>query len=329
LHETLDAFNSGHLDVASQRRAVFTVGLAVCPQALFLRTFGEYDQHMRLPRHGWFLRSSALAGILLASAAVRAQQPQPTEPAKPPAIEKMQTVQNPGQQCVQPPPPVKWQDYAGPFHKTMGIFAQKIDRESVHVPHAPRYKPDAVLCSLETKDKFILFVRESVDPVTFLQAGFSAGISQASNDDPSFGQGMAGYGKRLGASYADQVQRRFFKDFVYPELLSEDPRYYRLAHGSAGKRILHAVSHSFIAYRDNGHRMFNFSELLGNTTGVAIGNLYHPGATRGFSATAREVGYDFAFDSGFDVIREFWPEFSRAFHLPFRYQNEVTAPSLP
>ena len=270
-------------------------------------------------------RLSALAGILLASMAVRAQQPQPTEPAKPPAIEEMQTVQNPAQQCVQPPPPVSWQDYVGPFHKVMGIFAQKIDRESVHPPHLPRYKAGAVICSLETKDKFFLFIHESVDPVTFLQAGFNAGLSQASDDDPSFGQGMAGYGKRLGASYADQVQRRFFKDFAYPAMFSEDPRYYRLAHGGAGKRVLHAVSHSIVAYRDNGHRMFNFSELLGNTTGELLGNLYHPGNTHGFPSTATNVGFDFAWDSGFDLIREFWPEFARAFHLPFRGQNESAA----
>jgi len=210
----------------------------------------------------------------------------------------------------------------GPFHKVMGIFAQKVDRESVHPIHPPRYKPDAVLCSLEPKDKLLLFVRESVDPVTFLQAGFNAGLSQATNGDPPFGQGMAGYGKRLGASYVDQVQYRFFKGFAYPTLFSEDPRYYRMTHGSAGKRILHAMSHSLIAYRDNGHRMFNFSELLGNATGVAFSNVYHPGNPRGFVPAARDVGIGMAFDSGYDVIREFWPGLSRTLHLPFRDQNE-------
>jgi hypothetical protein len=282
---------------------------------------------MRCPRPCRSFHGPALAGILLATVTVRAQQPQPAEPAKPPAIEEVQTVRNPGEPCIQPPPAVRWQDYMGPFHKVMGIFAQKIDRESVHPPHAPSYRPNAVLCSLETKDKFILFVRESVDPVTFLDAGFNAGLSQASNDDAPFGQGMAGYGKLFGASYADQAQFRFFKEFAYPALFSEDPRYYRMAHGNVGKRILHAVSHSFVAYRDNGRRMFNFSELLGNATGETLGNLYHPGAARGFSATASDVGYDFAFDSGYDLIREFWPEFSRAFHLPFRDQNELTPSS--
>lgn len=282
---------------------------------------------MRCPRPCRCFHGPALAGILLATVTLRAQQPPPAEPAKPSAIEEVQTVQKPGEPCVQPPPPVSWKDYTGPLHKVMGIFAQKIDRESVHPPHAPRFKPGAVLCSLGVKDKFTLFVRESVDPVTFLQAGFNAGIAQASNDDAPFGQGMAGYGKRVGVNYIDQAQSRFFKDFTYSEIFSEDPRYYRMSHGGAGRRMFHAVSHSIVAYSDNGHRMFNFSELLGNSSSEMLGNLYHPGNARGFRATATRVGIDFAWDSGYDVIREFWPEFSRAFHLPFRYQNEYPSSS--
>jgi hypothetical protein len=296
-------------------------------RALFLNPLGEYDYRVRCFRPCRSFRGPALVWILLAGATARAQQPQPAEPATPLAIEEVQTVQKPGEPCVQPPPPVRWQDYNGPFHKVLGIFAQKIDRESVGTPHAPSYKPNTVLCSLEIKDKFKLFVRESVDPVTFLQAGFNAGISQASNDDAPYGQGVGGYVKRFGASYVDQVQFRFFKEFAYPVLLSEDPRYYRMSHGTVGKRIFHAVSHSFVAYHDNGHRMFNFSELLGNTTGEMLANLYHPGNTRGFRATATNVGIDFAWDSGYDVIREFWPEFSRVFHLPFRDQNEIVPSS--
>ena len=124
-----------------------------CRQALFLRPFGEYDKIMRLHPCCRLFRGPALAGILLVSAALQAQQPQHAEPPKPPAIEEVQTVQNPAEPCVQPPPPVSWQDYVGPFHKVLGIFAQKIDRESVGTPLSPRYKPNTVLCSLEIKDK--------------------------------------------------------------------------------------------------------------------------------------------------------------------------------
>ena len=272
---------------------------------------------------------AAFAGALWLVAAARAQQtPEEIDLPLPPAIQQVQTVQNPTGACVQPPPQVSWQDYNGPFSKALGIIGQRVERRTVHLPHAhePRYKPNAVLCSLEIKDKFALFMHDSVDPFTFLAAGFNAGISQATNGDAPFGQGAAGYGRRFGASYADQVQYDFFKGFLYPIVFSEDPRYYRLAHGSAKSRISHALEHSVLAYRDSGRRMFNFSELLGNSSGVLLGNVYHPGAQRGFAAGARYVGYDYAFDAGFDVVREFWPEFARKFHLPFRYENEIVTP---
>jgi len=64
-----------------------------------------------------------------------------------------------------------------------------------------------------------------LDPVTFLSAAFSAGMEQVSNRDPTFGQGAAGYGKRFAANFADQASSKFFKDFAYPSIFSEDPRY--------------------------------------------------------------------------------------------------------
>lgn len=214
---------------------------------------------------------------------------------------------------------VSWEDYQGPFAKVVGVFARKLERKSVHPPH---YKPGAVLCTLELKDKFFLFVEETIDPVTFLNVGFDAGIDQAQNVDPSFGQGAAGYGKRFGADFADQAQSQFFKDFTYPSIFSEDPRYYRLAHGAARKRFLHAVEHSVVAHRESGTLMPNYSEWLGTASAVALSNVYHPGNQRGFAPAASRVGYAVATDVGFDVLREFWPEVARKFHLPFRDQHE-------
>jgi hypothetical protein len=212
---------------------------------------------------------------------------------------------------------VSWKDYRGPFAKVVGTFARKLERKSVRQPH---YKPGARLCTLVLKDKFILFVEDTIDPVTFLNAGFNAGISQAENDDPSFGQGAAGYGKRFGANLAGQASSEFFKDFAYPTIFSEDPRYYRLGQGSFRKRLFHAVSHSVIAYRENGTEMFNFTEWLGTSSAVALSNTYHPDNPRGFAPSAERVGWGVANDIGYDVLREFWPEIARKFKLPFRHE---------
>ena len=217
--------------------------------------------------------------------------------------------------CLEPPPLVRLQDYDGPLKKTVGLFARELERKSVHQPH---YKPGLMLCSLDVRDKFFLFARDSFDPVTFIASGFNAGIDQAENRDPSFGQGAAGYGKRFGANFADQASFKFFRDFAYPWIFSEDPRYYRLSQGNSGRRLLHAVDHAFVAHRDNGSRMFNVSEWLGTVSVVTLSNVYHPGNERGFAPAARKVGYNIIEDIGFDLLREFWPEIARKFKLPFR-----------
>ena len=80
----------------------------------------------------------------------------------------------------------------------------------------------------------------------------------------------------------------------------EDPRYYRLGHGSTGKRILNAAGHLFVAHQEDGTRMFNYSEWLGSASSAALGNLYHPGNGHGTGDTARRIGYGFAFDIGYD-----------------------------
>ena len=221
-----------------------------------------------------------------------------------------------GVPCVQPQPIMRLQDYDGPFGKTVGLFASQLQRKSVRRPL--HFKPGLLLCSLELKDKFQLFIRGSIHPVSFLDAGFNAGISQANNGDRAFGQGMAGYGKRFGANYADEASFRFFKDFAYPSIFAEDPRYYPLARGSGAKRFLHAMEHVIVAHRDNGSHMFNFSEWIGTTSATSLSNLYHPGNQRGFASTSRGVIYNVVGDMGFDVLREFWPEISFKFDFPFR-----------
>lgn len=262
----------------------------------------------------------ALLGALVSGRPVRAQDTNSAfqQPASPEGSAQGQAPDNVTLTCTQPPPLVRWEDYNGKLQKVVGAFASRLERKSIHPPH---YKPGAVLCSLETKDKFLLFVQDTVDPVTFLSAGFDAGLDQAQNTDRAFGQGAAGYGKRFGANFAGQASSEFFKDFAYPTIFSEDPRYYRLAHGSAPRRFAHALEHAFVAYRENGTHMFNASEWLGTTSAAVLSNLYHPGNQRGFAPAAQRVGFAVLEDAGFDVLREFWPEIARKLKLPFRDQH--------
>jgi hypothetical protein len=267
------------------------------------------------------LRFCALGIVLLAASSwggwAHAQEaPTPDQQsAESPASLPAETTESVATPCVPQPPLVRLQDYNGPLKKTVGVFSRKLDLKAVSPPHG---QPGVTLCSLHLDNKFLLFVRDTFEPVTFAAAGFDAGIDQADNRDPTFGQGAAGYGKRFGADFADQASFKFFKDFAYPAIFREDPRYYRMVHGSGRRRLLHAVNHAYLAHRDNGTVMFNASEWLGSASAVALSNVYHPGNERGFGPAAEMVGYSVLEDIGVDILREFWPEISHKLKLPFR-----------
>jgi hypothetical protein len=265
-----------------------------------------------------------LAGMSFVSA--RAQQSPPASPQQA-SPDVLQIPTAPGApSCIQPAPMVEISDYDGPFKKIVGTFARPLERKSVHPPH---FLPGVQLCTLSAKDKFLLFVRSSIDPVAFLDAGFNAGLDQAQNNDPSYGQGAQGYGRRFGAEVAGQTSSRLFSEFAYPSLFHEDPRYYRKGNGAVPKRLLYALGHSVLAHRDDGSTMFNFSEWLGTASTVVLSNTYHPDNRRGFAPAAERVGYGVLQDAGFDVLREFWPEISRKFKFPFRGDREPQAATQP
>ena len=68
--------------------------------------------------------------------------------------------------------------------------------------------------------------------------------------------------------------------------------------------------------------MFNFSEWLGTTSTVALGDEYHPNNRPGVGPAAENIGFGLLQDMGFDVLREYWPEIARKLKLPFREQKE-------
>ena len=81
------------------------------------------------------------------------------------------------------------------------------------------------------KEKFAMAAKGSFDPYEFTIVGIVAGIRQAENSYPGFGQGAEGYAKRYGAAFADQVDGNIMVGGVYPTILKIDPRYFRLGRG--------------------------------------------------------------------------------------------------
>jgi len=175
---------------------------------------------------------------------------------------------------------------------------------------------------LSGRQKFRLMTKSVLDPFTFVIVGVQAGISQAENNFPEYGQGAAGYGKRYGAALADSVDSNFFSNFFYPVLFKQDPRYFRLGEGPIKKRIYSALEQEFVARKDsNGKNTFHFSNVLGALTAGGISNAYYPQPDRGFGLTMSRAGIALGYGCLGNTILEFWPDIDqKLFH---RKQNQA------
>jgi hypothetical protein len=151
---------------------------------------------------------------------------------------------------------------------------------------------------------------DSTDPAIFFQTAFLSGIDQAANANPSFGQGMEGYAKRFGTTYGNFAIENMMTEGIFPALLRQDPRYFRRSEGTRRSRVGYAVSRLFITRNDSGRHQFNYSELLGGATSIAISNAYLPdGRTVGNNVGRYAV--QLGFDAASNVLKEFWPDLKR------------------
>jgi hypothetical protein len=164
--------------------------------------------------------------------------------------------------------------------------------------------------TLTPRGKFKIAWDDATDRAIFLQTAFLSGISQANDSNPSFGQGVAGYARRFGTTYADFAAENMTTEGIFPTLFRQDPRYFRRGDGTTRSRLVYAMSRLFITRGDSGRSQFNYSEVVGAATSVAISNAYYPdGRTVGNNIT--RYGEQLAFDAASNVLKEFWPSLKR------------------
>ena len=168
----------------------------------------------------------------------------------------------------------------------------------------------AALPPLTPRGKLAIAWQDTTDRAIFLQSAFIAGIGQATNGNPSFGQGVEGYGKRFGAAYADFCIQNWMTEGLFPTVLHQDPRYFRHRAGSGPSRLAYAMSRLFITRTDSGKHQFNYSEVVGGATFLAISNAYYPDG-RSVGNNLGRYALQLGFDAASNVLKEFWPDLRR------------------
>jgi len=178
---------------------------------------------------------------------------------------------------------------------------------------------------LTTGQKFKAVARGSFDYVEYPWYGALAGISQAENSEPGFGQGAEGYGKRYASAFADGTIENFMVGAILPSIFKEDPRFYQVDTGTFLHRTGYAVSRIFVTRTDSGREQFNFSEILGSALSAGIStNTYHPREDRNFPNTMSVWGTQVGYDTITIVVKEFWPDIRRK--INHKQPSETSTP---
>jgi hypothetical protein len=265
------------------------------------------NRQNRMTRH---IAPLLLIGLLVAVAPALAQQQEPQQPA-PASSEPRATDAKDGKEA-------RDKDKPG---ETVG--KSKLEKETGTVndrifevlPNYGTVENAKDLPPLRSSQKFRLATAGVFDWASYPFNGVLSGIAQAKNDPKEWGQGWGAYGKRYGASFADNSIGTYMTTAVFPSLLREDPRYYQLGKGSFAHRAYHGVNRLFVTRTDSGHDHFNYSESIGNAAAAAISNIYHVPADRTASRNATTFAFLILYDGLSNELKEFWPDIRRkVFH---------------
>jgi hypothetical protein len=175
----------------------------------------------------------------------------------------------------------------------------------------PNYKTvdeDRSRPTISAKDKLTIAAKDSFDPYAFPIAGLFAGLSQLQNQYPVWGRGTVGYEKRLVGAFGDQTMSNLMTEAVFPIMLHQDPRFFRLGRGSISHRAGYALTRVFVTRGDDRRPQFNYSEFGGNAVMAGAGMLYYPRQYATIGNASLRFGSQVIFDMLADVGKEFWPD---------------------
>ena len=159
---------------------------------------------------------------------------------------------------------------------------------------------------LNARQKLELTARTWLDPSAFVINGIIAGVWQAQNTHKGFGQGLQGYGKRYGASFADYGTSLLLEKVVTTTIFRQDPRYFYRGTGTTRSRVLYAISRIFVCRGDNKKDQFCYSSFVNRFGAGFVSNYYYPAVDRDKPGVIlRNATMGIGFDALGNLFQEF------------------------
>ena len=176
-------------------------------------------------------------------------------------------------------------------------------------PAGQNYRP------LSPKEQWQYYVKDNyASPGAFFRSIWGAAVHQYGNDPPEWGQGMGGYGKRLGSQFAKRsIQGSIESAAAYG--LGTDPRYLPCHCRGFFKRLGYAAASNFVTRTKRGSATFNAANVGAIYGASMISITWHPDRYS-WKDGFREGSQRLVIGGSFNIFREFWPDIRKA--LPFK-----------
>lgn len=164
--------------------------------------------------------------------------------------------------------------------------------------------------ALDVGGKLSYHVGRTFSPSSLAISGVKAGYSQMTDSPTEWGQGGAGYGKRVGSSIASSGVRAGLA-FGLDSALHQDPRYFRSDRTGFWPRTKHALRGTILTRTDSGGETFS-TWRVGSAFGAAfISQQWYPEryhtVRHGLASGSTRLGFDVIKN----VVSEFWPDMKK------------------
>ena len=126
---------------------------------------------------------------------------------------------------------------------------------------------------LSARQKFELFVDNSVSMHTLTWAALGSSVAEATDSPSGFAQNGDGYAQRFGTSMARQASSNLFGTYLLASALHQDPRFYAENKPGFSRALKYSAERVFITRADDGHNVVNWSGLGGPLLAEGLANL--------------------------------------------------------
>lgn len=186
-----------------------------------------------------------------------------------------------------------------------------------------RFLDTNVPIPLSWKQKGYLAVHYTTDPASVGTIVGIAGINIALDSHTAYGPGWKGFGQLAGVSLLQNATAEFFGTFAVPSLTHQDPRYFRQPNKPFKKRILYAISRSYISRSDDGRAIPNYGVFATYPIVAELGNLYVPGIQSDGASTAKRILTGYALDPVNNLVNEFLPDMASHIHVRIIFFQQI------